>query len=372
MENIISATDSNKIHFLLDELNDIILDKSNSMETEIEESNTDIRELEDYIHTMELHEDRNFNLFSPLVKVDDNYKINIVSKISVLKTHYDQCVDEYQNTNMQLKHIRIIKEYIKNLENMKTESGQSFVDKGKIEKNNQDNDEKEFRSDDIGIKLLKTQELERKRISRDLHDSTVQNLTNLIHKTELCSKYADIDIIRTKLELEIMKKTLRTTINDMREIIYDLRPMSLDDLGLSITVERYIEQITRNTEIKFSFSNHVGESYINPIISSTLFRIIQEACNNSVKHAKAENLKISLSNNREHFVLEIEDDGVGFNLKEYSEKVNNCNSNFGLSIMKERVYLLSGQIQILSKIKNGTKITVKIPKNSCLEDRNDD
>ena len=77
-----------------------------------------------------------------------------------------------------------------------------------------------------GLKLLETQEIERKRIARELHDSTVQNLTNLVHKTELCTKLVDLDPIRAKLELQTMINTIKTTINDMRNIIYDLRPMS--------------------------------------------------------------------------------------------------------------------------------------------------
>ena len=90
--------------------------------------------------------------------------------------------------------------------------------------------------------LLEIQEMEQKRISNELHDTTVQNLTMLIHKAELCQQLADRDIIQTKLELQMMKETLRKTIQELRNIIFNLRPMSVDDLGLVETIERFIAQ----------------------------------------------------------------------------------------------------------------------------------
>ena len=137
-------------------------------------------------------------------------------------------------------------------------------------------------SDDIlRLKLLETQENERQRISRELHDSTVQNLTSLVHKTELCSKLIDMDKVRCKLELNIMSKTLRDIINDTRNMIYNLRPMSFDDIGLEVTIERALEKLESSETKKINFSV-VGESYkINPVIGITLLRIIQEACSNA-------------------------------------------------------------------------------------------
>ena len=82
------------------------------------------------------------------------------------------------------------------------------------------------------LTIFKVQEEERQRIARDLHDTSLQNLTHLIHKIELSSLYIDKDPIQAKLELSIVEKSLRKTIEEIRNIIYDLRPMSFDDLGL--------------------------------------------------------------------------------------------------------------------------------------------
>ena len=220
-------------------------------------------------------------------------------------------------------------------------------------------------NDDVnGLKLLETQEIERKRIARELHDSTVQNLTNLVHKTELCTKLVDLDPIRAKLELQTMINTIKTTINDMRNIIYDLRPMSLEDLGLVITVRRYIKQFIDSTKIKIVL-NVENERQINSdIIDLTLFRIIQEACNNAMKHAHATIIYVDLKYRENSIELLIEDNGCGFEQhisKEDQYVSNNSLSGFGLSMMKERVGLLSGKIEIVSDVNKGTKISVCVP-----------
>ena len=217
-------------------------------------------------------------------------------------------------------------------------------------------------SDDIfRLKLLETQENERQRISRELHDSTVQNLTSLVHKTELCSKLIDMDKVRCKLELNIMTKTLRDIINDTRNMIYNLRPMSFDDIGLEVTIKRALEKLESSETKKINLSV-VGESYkINPVIGITLLRIIQEACSNAICHADCSIIKVVLNYQPGTMILSIEDDGKGF---AYEETECNCkadNSGFGLSMMKERVYLLSGKIDIHSKINAGTKIQVEVP-----------
>ncbi|WP_167957627.1 sensor histidine kinase [Anaerosporobacter faecicola] len=215
-----------------------------------------------------------------------------------------------------------------------------------------------------GLKLLETQEIERKRIARELHDTTVQNLTNLVHKTELCTKLVDLDPIRAKLELQTMIQTIKSTINDMRNIIYDLRPMSLEDLGLVITVKRYIKQFIDSNRIKVELNVENERSIQSDIIDLTLFRIIQEACNNALKHAKATIIQINLIYNENTIDLVIEDNGCGFsqnNSVGEQYRINQSMCGFGLSMMKERVGLLSGKLDITSEVGTGTKISVCVP-----------
>lgn len=214
---------------------------------------------------------------------------------------------------------------------------------------------------EFGINILEAQENERKRIARDLHDSTVQNLTNMMHKTELCTRLIDVDKVRAKLELQTMISTIKTTINDMRNIIFGLRPMSLDDLGLLPTIERYIRETNKSHDVNITLDVLNQESSILPVINLTLFRIIQEASNNAIKHGKATNIAINLIYNSDSIELYIKDNGCGFKKETLLETKANIFSGYGLSMMKERVFILSGDFNIDSNEKEGTNIIVKIP-----------
>jgi len=216
-------------------------------------------------------------------------------------------------------------------------------------------------SDTYGITLLEIQENERQRISRELHDSTVQNLTGIVHKAELCSKLIDIDPIRCKLELTMMSRTLRDIINDTRQMIYDLRPMSFDDIGLDITIERALDKIKNDMSCNIGFKVE-GEPYaIKPVVGITILRIIQEACNNAIKYAESSIISVKLIYEDDSISISIEDDGNGFDIDKLDTSSRNDNSGFGLSMMKERVYLLSGEIDIQSKEDVGTRIIVRVP-----------
>lgn len=218
-----------------------------------------------------------------------------------------------------------------------------------------------FNNEKYRASVLETQENERQRISRELHDSTVQNLTSMVHKTELCSKLVEMDPLRCKLELTTMSKTLREIINDTRQMIYNLRPMSFDDIGLDVTIERALDKLEYSETRSINFSVE-GEPYqIKPIIGITLLRIIQEACNNAIHHANPTLIQVILKYEEDDVSVVVTDDGTGFDVKANDTNFREDNSGFGLSMMKERVYLLSGTIHIESEIGKGTSITVKVP-----------
>lgn len=207
--------------------------------------------------------------------------------------------------------------------------------------------------------LFEIQEQERKRISNELHDTTVQNLTMLIHKIELCEQLIDRDLIQTKLELAITKDTLRKTIQELRTIIYDLRPMSIDDLGLKETVERFVTQ-KEFEEHSMQLHLEIGgneSDRIEPTNRMILFRIIKEIYHNAEKYAKAENFYIILKFEKDSIYLKLWDDGVGFEL----EEIPLDGKNFGLSILKERVALLSGNFKFETARKKGTSVTIEVP-----------
>lgn len=204
------------------------------------------------------------------------------------------------------------------------------------------------------IRVLDIQEKERQRIARDLHDNSLQNLTHLIHKLELCSLKIDDDPIDAKLEIALVSKYLKQIIEDIRNTIFDLRPMPFDDLGMVDALSRLETNLKSISDmnIVFDVDNILCN---NQVVLLTVFRIVQECTNNSVKHSGGKSLRVSVQQKKNLILIKVEDDGIGFDNGNMEK-----NGHFGLSILNERVLLLSGVLKIKSDL-NGTDIEVEIP-----------
>lgn len=215
----------------------------------------------------------------------------------------------------------------------------------------------------LGIKIIEAQEEERLRLARDIHDGPAQSLANVIVKAELCEKLLDMDQERTKSELNNLKGVIRGTLKDVRKIIYDLRPMSLDDLGLIPTLERYIAIFEEDTGIKVTLKTYGSFSDLEFAVQIALFRITQEFLSNIRKHSKANATSIIIEKSLTKVNLSIIDDGIGFDTENYKSDNNFISSGFGLMNIKERVELLNGNFHISSSSNLGTKLSLFIPLN---------
>lgn len=210
------------------------------------------------------------------------------------------------------------------------------------------------------LSIVDAQEKERQRIARDLHDTSLQNLTHLIHKIELTSLYMDQDSVKAKLELATVEKGIRKVIEDIRNSIFDLRPMLVDDLGLKYTIEKMIAVV--NHEKKFQVSTDVDDIMINKTDSSlyvlfiSIYRIIKECVQNALNHSGGDQIKVELKDIEDTYRIMIEDNGTGFDMDEALRK----DKHFGLSIIQERVMFLGGKIDFY--IREGTCIKITIPK----------
>jgi two-component system sensor histidine kinase DegS len=298
----------------------------------------------------------NQDVFTPLYNKSLDTS-NLQQEIDHLKNEIDLIIDGKEKLNQKIQGLRSAAHSIDILvieaENIivKPDQRQKIIDKG--------------------LSLLEAQELERQRIARDLHDTTVQNLTSLVHKSELCAKLIDIDSIRAKLELNTMSNTIKSVINDMRGIIYNLKPMTLDDLGLTITVQRYANKIMDLNNLQVKVQANEEKKEILPVIRLTLFRIIQEACNNILKHANASLINIDITYDENRIHLKIRDNGSGFIMDEVHPKLPEQSSSFGLTFMRERTSLLSGTFEIQSDKGKGTMITVSVPFAKCEEEEDE-
>lgn len=212
-----------------------------------------------------------------------------------------------------------------------------------------------------GIRIIKAQEDERQRVAREIHDGPAQSMSNVVLKAEICEKLIDVDLEKARFELQNLKRIVRESLVDVRKIIYNLRPMSLDDLGLVPTLQRFTSTFQDENMIDVQFKSRGSISDIRPVISLTVFRIVQEALNNIRKHAKANSVVINIEFLEDKLRLSIIDDGVGFDAENIKVRNEDIDGGFGLFSMKERVELLDGEFSINSRSGSGTRLSIMIP-----------
>lgn len=210
----------------------------------------------------------------------------------------------------------------------------------------------------IGLKIIEAQENERKRISREIHDGPAQSLANILVRSEIVDlAFRDGDTKQALQEMQLIRESIRQALREVRRIIYDLRPMALDDLGLFPTIKKHISSVSEYSNIDIELALHGEERRVQTNYEVAVFRILQEALQNSIRHANASLIKVRVELLKNKISLIIEDNGVGF----VPEEVNDKKDSYGIIGMKERVDLLDGEIKIISKPNSGTKITVSIP-----------
>ena len=213
-------------------------------------------------------------------------------------------------------------------------------------------------SEDLFTKWILFQENEKNRIARDIHDGPAQTIASLVIRSDIIKKLIEKDSPNTTIykEIEQLKFQLRSVIKEIRKIMYDLRPTSLDELGFSSSIHGLISKTEEDCNIKFSVSIDEDSEIKNSNLKIICFRIIQESLNNIIKHSKAEKAYIYVKITTDYIDMIVQDNDVGFD----TTKINSANS-FGLSSLKERVALVNGNVNIDSKFSKGTAINVKIP-----------
>ena len=210
--------------------------------------------------------------------------------------------------------------------------------------------------------LINAQENERERISRDLHDRVAQDLsTSRIICETLFDNHTDNVPDEIIVRVSKLSRMLQKTIQNIRDIAYDLRPPILDQLGLAKAVFRYCEEFSETENIPVEFHS-IGVDNLNLGLDTeiNLYRIIQEALNNIRKHAGATHVRINMVASFPNLILRITDNGCGFDLK-YLKTARVNRKRMGLRSMAERASLLNGKLDIQSKPDAGTRILIEIP-----------
>lgn len=325
----------------LQDMFDSFYAESIDVKKRLEDNLNRISEIDAYMNKLSQKEETDFNVFSPRsIKVvyEDEIKQKEDEKHSIENDNQYY----YKKINQLDSRIRTLSSVL-NMNNSVPQNKDTVLDNTDIEKN---------------LQILNIQEKERQRIARDLHDSSLQNLAHIIHKIELASLYIDEDAIKAKLELAAVNKDLKMVIQDIRNTIFDLRPMSFDDLGLKESLERLTDKLKQSSTFHITTDMQDINSD-NTLVLMTIFRIVEECLNNAIKHSSGNSILLSLKNEENNKCrIVVTDNGRGFDI---DENLPVKDRHFGLCILKERVRLLAGTIIIDSKPDVGTAIDISIP-----------
>jgi signal transduction histidine kinase len=202
-------------------------------------------------------------------------------------------------------------------------------------------------------RVVDAQELERRRLARELHDETGQALTSMLLGLRAVEEAASADE-RDRAAAEL-RELVVTTLQDVRRLAVELRPRALDDFGLVAALERLGETFTDQMGIEVDIESRLGEQRLPPEIETALYRITQEAMTNIVKHARASRVSIVLVRKPQSAAAVIEDDGIGF------DPTATRDGGIGLLGMRERVELLDGRLEIESSRGSGTTLVAEVP-----------
>ena len=230
----------------------------------------------------------------------------------------------------------------------------------------------------VGARIIKAQEEERYRVSREIHDGPAQDLANLIFQTSVAEKLVDYDPEEAKQTLQELRKQIRDCLTNIRQVIFDMRPMALDDLGLAPALNQLVGQMASRGILSTDFSID-GQPYELPKhVEIAIFRIVQEALNNAAHHSGTDKARLRVLCRPEALSVLIQDDGKGFDTdtepempeaaEVLSEEESSHAGQFGLLGMRERAKLIGAEINVVSALGKGTRVHLRVPRRQPAED----
>jgi two-component system sensor histidine kinase DegS len=208
--------------------------------------------------------------------------------------------------------------------------------------------------------VITAQEMERQRLSRLMHDGPAQSLSNFIIQAEIANRLLDMDPKRAKEELSNLRNSAMNTFKDVRAFIFELRPMMLDDLGLFPTLRRYVDSFKEQRGAEVNLTLKGSERRLEPYLEVMIFRAVQELMTNAVHHNLDSPVKpqvnIQVSMDEAVTQVLVSDNGHGFDPATLDSK-----QGLGLKLIRERVDLLGGSMEIDAAVGKGARISFQVP-----------
>jgi two-component system, NarL family, sensor histidine kinase DegS len=203
--------------------------------------------------------------------------------------------------------------------------------------------------------LINAQEAERQRLSRQMHDGPAQALSNFILQTEIAMRLLDVDPTQARDELGNLKGSAMGTFQKVRNFIFELRPMMLDDLGLIPTIRRYADTFKEQTGLEVNVTISGNERRLESYLEVMAFRSIQELLSNAARHSQATLIKINVDLTDDLIRISVDDNGKGFDIDSIQTQ------SLGLKLIRERTDMLGGTFEIDSATGKGTRILFSLP-----------
>ena len=207
------------------------------------------------------------------------------------------------------------------------------------------------------VRLIQVEESARQSLVRKMHDGPTSSLSNFILQAEICQRFFDMNPERARTELNALKATAAATFESVKDFIFDLRPMMLDDLGVVPTLRRYVETLQEKNDFPVSITVTGMERRLEGYVEVTIFRGVQELLNNARDHAQATQIQVLIDMGQERVLVVVEDNGSGFDV---DEAMNN-KDKIGLSTLRDRLGMIGGEFNVQSSLGQGTRAEFTIP-----------
>jgi len=203
--------------------------------------------------------------------------------------------------------------------------------------------------------IIQAQEAERQRLARQMHDEPAQALSNFILQTEIAMRLFDLDQAKAREELGNLKQAATVTFQKVRDFIFELRPMMLDDLGLAPTLNRYLDAFKDQSGMEIRLNVSGLEQRLESYLEVMIFRAVQELVGNSVRHSQATQIKVQIDATDRDVKVSVEDNGKGFEVESALARGR------GIKLIRDRVDMLGGHMDIDSATGQGSHIVFQIP-----------
>ncbi len=329
-------------------------DAHQSIQTELDETNRSLREVTLMLEQSQVEvnklSQRNAAITAHLQQIQAQGG-NV--SLQELKMAYDSALDALQRLFVMRGQL----EKLQNDQSHLTQHRNSLEKVMALIENRQENTGGMTKSAATSIEgIIQAQESERQRLSRQMHDGPAQALSNFILQTEIAMRLLDVDAAQAREELSNLKMSAMGTFQKVRNFIFELRPMMLDDLGLVPTIKRYSDTFKEQTGLEVTVIVSGQERRLESYIEVMIFRALQELLGNAARHSQATSLKVMVDMSDISVKVVVDDNGRGFD----TEILTQGNS-LGLNLIRDRVEMLGGSFELDSMIGKGTRITFSIP-----------